>query len=89
MKIEFIDNTPYSPQYRDVYFSREDGLAEARHVFLAGNCLPERWAGCSSFTIAEIGFGTGLNFLATWQCWSRYAPAGARLHFVSVEKHPL
>lgn len=89
MNIEFLDNTPYSPQYRDVYFSREDGLAEARHVFLAGNCLPERWAGCGSFTIAEIGFGTGLNFLATWQCWSRHAPAGARLHYVSVEKHPL
>ena len=89
MEVQFLDNTPYSPQYRDVYFSREDGLAEARHVFLAGNRLPDRWAEHDAFTIAETGFGTGLNFLATWKCWNWNAPAGARLHFVSVEKHPL
>ncbi len=89
MEIEFSDNTPYSPRYRDVYFSREDGLAETRHVFLAGNKLPDRWGEHHACTIAETGFGTGLSFLATWQCWNRHAPAGSRLHFVSVEKHPL
>ena len=31
------DNTPYSTVFEDIYFSREDGPAESRHVFLAGN----------------------------------------------------
>jgi tRNA 5-methylaminomethyl-2-thiouridine biosynthesis bifunctional protein len=33
-------------------------------------------------------FGTGLNFLCAWQVFEQHA-AGARLHFVSVEKYPL
>src|SRR5690606_31304842 len=42
------------------------------------------------FCIAELGFGTGLNFLAAWQAW-RESPAsiGGTLHFVSFEKYPL
>ena len=33
--------------------------------------LPDRWRGHSSsdFGIVETGFGTGLNFLLTWQAW--------------------
>jgi tRNA 5-methylaminomethyl-2-thiouridine biosynthesis bifunctional protein len=32
--------TPYSERFRDVYRSREGGLAETRHVFLDGCGLP-------------------------------------------------
>lgn len=39
--------------------------------------------------IGETGFGTGLNFLCAWQLFEQHAVAGARLHFVSVEKYPL
>jgi tRNA 5-methylaminomethyl-2-thiouridine biosynthesis bifunctional protein len=82
------DGAPYSPEFDDVYYAREGGLAETAHVFLGGNALPERWRGRRRFVVVETGFGTGLNFLATWQAWRRDAPAG-RLHFVSVEAHPL
>jgi len=79
---------PYSAEYDDVYHSADGGIAQARHVFLAGNGLPERWRDRDSFTIIETGFGLGLNFLCTWQSW-RGDPRGAsRLHFVSVEQHP-
>lgn len=85
------DGTPYSPAFDDVYHSASGGLAQARHVFLAGNGLTgaaARWRGRDSFLILETGFGLGLNFLATWQAW-RDDPARPRqLHFVSVEKHP-
>jgi len=81
------DGTPYSPAYGDVYHSSRGGLAQARHVFLAGNGLPARWAGVDSFVILETGFGLGLNFLATWQAWHDAKAAGI-LHYVSVEKHP-
>mgnify|MGYP001820833324 CR=1 FL=1 len=82
---------PYSRQFDDVYYSREDGLAESEHVFLAGNRLPERWSHCAdgSFRIGETGFGTGLNFLLTWQRWRELPPPRPRLHYLSIEKHPL
>lgn len=83
------DGVPHSACFDDVYFSTSGGLAEARHTFLLGNGLPDRWTDTERFTIVECGFGTGLNFLATWQAWQSAAPLGARLHYIAVEKHPL
>ena len=87
------DGIPESKRFGDVYFSRDNGLEETRHVFLQHNQLPERFSGIpegGSFVIAETGFGTGLNFLAAWQAWQSHAPAHtASLHFVSVERFPL
>jgi len=82
------DGVPYSPQFQDIYHSVVGGLAQARQVFLAGNGLPERWRGRESFTILETGFGLGLNFLAAWDALRAEAGGPARLHFVSVERHP-
>ncbi len=56
-------STPVSTRFDDPYFSLAGGLAETRHVFLAGNDLPGRLR--PGFQIAELGFGTGLNLLAT------------------------
>ncbi|MFH1870625.1 MAG: bifunctional tRNA (5-methylaminomethyl-2-thiouridine)(34)-methyltransferase MnmD/FAD-dependent 5-carboxymethylaminomethyl-2-thiouridine(34) oxidoreductase MnmC [Pseudomonadota bacterium] len=81
------DGTPYSALYDDVYHTAHGALAQARHVFLAGNALPARWMEAERFVILETGFGLGLNFLATWQAW-RESGARGRLCFVSVEKHP-
>ena len=58
-----IGDVPVSRRFDDPYFSLHDGLAETRHVFLAGNDLPARFG--PGFQIAELGFGTGLNLLAT------------------------
>lgn len=83
---------PLSRSYGDVYFSQENGLEETRYVFLANNDLAARFAALTDgecLNIGETGFGTGLNFLCTWQLFEQQAPAGARLHFVSVEKYPL
>ena len=82
------DGTLYSPLYEDVYASTAGGLSETRHVFLGGNGLPDRWRGCRRFVVVETGFGTGLNFLATWAAWRQSAPLAARLHYLSAEKHP-
>lgn len=88
------EGLPFSKLFNDVYFSRNNGLEEKRHVFIEGNHLPERWeamstAGSESFVIGETGFGTGLNFLLTWSLWLRHAPQSATLHFFSCEKFPL
>ncbi|MDH5263668.1 MAG: bifunctional tRNA (5-methylaminomethyl-2-thiouridine)(34)-methyltransferase MnmD/FAD-dependent 5-carboxymethylaminomethyl-2-thiouridine(34) oxidoreductase MnmC, partial [Betaproteobacteria bacterium] len=82
------EGVPYAPQFRDIYHSADGGLAQARHVFLAGNSLPQRWLGRDSFTILETGFGLGLNFLAAWDALRADPRGAARLHFVSVERHP-
>ncbi len=80
--------TPSAADFDDIYFSADGGLEETRAVFLSGCGLPERWQGRSVFTIAELGFGSGLNFLAAWQLWTAAAQPGQRLHFVSIEKFP-
>ncbi|MFW9077850.1 bifunctional tRNA (5-methylaminomethyl-2-thiouridine)(34)-methyltransferase MnmD/FAD-dependent 5-carboxymethylaminomethyl-2-thiouridine(34) oxidoreductase MnmC [Pseudomonas sp. P2757] len=83
---------PRSRVFNDVYFSDLSGLDETRYVFLEQNRLAERFAELGSngrLVIGETGFGTGLNFLCAWQLFEQHAVAGARLHFVSVEKYPL
>ncbi|HYL88039.1 MAG TPA: FAD-dependent 5-carboxymethylaminomethyl-2-thiouridine(34) oxidoreductase MnmC [Burkholderiales bacterium] len=87
-RYELRNDIPYSATYGDVYHSAGGGPAQARHVFLAGNGLPERWVHRSSFVILETGFGMGLNFLVTWRAWKDDPSRCRRLHFVSIEKHP-
>ncbi|MCK8463948.1 tRNA (5-methylaminomethyl-2-thiouridine)(34)-methyltransferase MnmD [Aliiroseovarius sp. S1339] len=77
---------PVATQFDDPYFSLDDGLAETRHVFLSGNDLPVRFA--PGFHVAELGFGTGLNMLATYLSWrDAGSPAGVR--FTSFEAFPM
>jgi tRNA 5-methylaminomethyl-2-thiouridine biosynthesis bifunctional protein len=83
------DGQPRSRLYDDVYFSAEDGLAEARAVFLQGCGLPKAWAGRDRFVVGELGFGTGLNVLALIELWGRTRPPGGRLQVFSVEAHPI
>lgn len=83
------DGSPRSGRFDDVYFSREDGLAESRTVFLSGCDLPAAWSGRSRFTVAELGFGTGLNIAALLDLWHHTAPPDAHLHIFSVEGFPL
>lgn len=77
---------PVSSLFDDPYFSLQDGLAETRHVFLAGNGLPERFR--DGFHIAELGFGTGLNLLATVLGWQEAVRQGY-FRFTSFEAYPM
>ena len=83
------DGTPVDPRVDDVYYSVADGLAESRAVFLAGCELPQAWQAKEQYTIAELGFGTGLNFLAAWQMWRDHRSETGWLNFVSFEGFPL
>ncbi|MBL4915926.1 tRNA (5-methylaminomethyl-2-thiouridine)(34)-methyltransferase MnmD [Szabonella alba] len=73
---------PVASRFDDPYFSLADGLAETRHVFLAGNDLPARFR--PGFHIAELGFGTGLNMLATL-----IAAGDVPLRYTSFEAWPM
>lgn len=86
--LEWQDGVPKAPTFGDIYYSLEGGLAETEHVFLGGIGAPEVWQKQKHFTIAETGFGTGLNFLATYKKWMETGNKG-RLTFISAEKFPL
>ncbi|MGO1062560.1 FAD-dependent 5-carboxymethylaminomethyl-2-thiouridine(34) oxidoreductase MnmC [Acinetobacter lwoffii] len=90
--VDGID-VPVSKQFGDVYFSKDNGLLETRHVFLNGNDLSTRLADLKPFEyfcVGETGFGTGLNILALWQLWQQVRPDNhSHLHAISVEKFPL
>jgi tRNA 5-methylaminomethyl-2-thiouridine biosynthesis bifunctional protein len=82
----------FSDLYQDIYFNTENGLEETEYVFLTGNELTQQWQdqqGKHFFCIAETGFGSGLNFLATCQAWQRSQQKPKHLHFISTELHPL
>lgn len=85
-KLDWRNGVPIATAFDDPYFSLDDGLAETQHVFLAGNDLPARFA--PDFHVAELGFGTGLNFLVTWQAWLKAGSPG-RLRFTSFEAYPM
>jgi len=87
--LEWLEgDVPRAQGFEDTYFSRAGGLEETRHVFLKGNRLPERFAGRNLFTIAEFGFGTGLNFLTTLDALNRL-PEAPKLTFLSFELYPM
>ena len=90
--IEWRDSAPISTTHDDVYFNTDDGVAESRYVFLEGIRFIERIRALSPnrrYSVAELGYGTGLNFLVTLDAWLRHRPEGARLHYVGIEAYPL
>jgi tRNA 5-methylaminomethyl-2-thiouridine biosynthesis bifunctional protein len=102
MKIKTADvtfnpsGTPVAQAFDDVYFNDGNGVAETDYVFIKQNNLWEKWLNHnqSHFVIAETGFGTGLNFLRTWQVFTDFLHAHPEatcrnLYFISTEKFPL
>ena len=80
---------PISEIFDDPFFSRKNGAAEKKHVYLDGNDLPQVWAGRDEFVIGETGFGTGLIFIETLALWRANSKRGAHLHYVTFEAYPL
>ena len=88
-RIDFSDaSAPRAIGFDDVYHARAGAFAQARHVFLSGNGLPQRWAGRDHFVVLETGFGLGHNFLATWAAWRDDGARCGHLWFLSLDKHP-
>ncbi len=91
------DGSPFSNKFNDIYFDTFDGYQQSEAVFIQGSGLKERFeklAAKIELTIAETGFGTGLNFLLTLKYYQE-AMAGRAIKdwpvvtFISTEKYPL
>lgn len=89
-ELDWQQDVPFSLRFQDVYYSKSGGLDEARHVYLRGvglENLAQQSAG-KIVRLGELGFGTGLNFLASWALWQASGTSSC-LHYVAVEKCPL
>lgn len=98
MKIEILktaDGSPtlYLPELDETYHSRHGSVQEARHVFIQHglNFVIEEQkkekSADSTIQLLEVGFGTGLNALLTFQ----EAIQNPALHiaYTSYETHPI
>ena len=93
--------TPLTNNSGDIYFSNDDDLAQSNCVYYEQNNIDARLQNHdqSHFVIAETDFGTGLNFLNTWQRFKDHLErmqvqnecekSVKRLHYISFEKYPL
>ena len=82
------DGIPCSEQFGDPYFSLANPLAESQYVFLDSSNIIDRWMN-KHFTIAELGFGFGINFITTANHWNTSSQPNHRLHYISIEKYPV
>ena len=84
--LEWQNNEPFASHYDDIYYSG-DGEEEFRRVFLEPSELLSRRDLGDCLQVAELGFGTGLNFVLCSEAVLQNTHK--RLHFVSFEAHPL
>lgn len=90
--IDFRNNDPYNTDFEDIYYNPALGFAESDHVFIAGNHLRERFSALPEygrFTLAETGFGTGLNMINAAAHFLECAPKTAALNLISCEAYPI
>ena len=75
-----------SKDYEDRYF-QVNGFEESKEVYIDGNNLEERWESFSGscFTIGELGFGLGLNFLTMMHCWLK-KERSFNLDYIGIDK---
>jgi len=75
-----------SKDYEDRYF-QVNGFEESKEVYINGNNLEERWESFSGscFTIGELGFGLGLNFLTMMRCWLK-KERSFNLDYIGIDK---
>lgn len=78
-------NTLYNETIGEHYHSKHGALQESKHVFIDAG-LKFASAGQTEISILEVGFGTGLNFILSFE----YAEANnISLNYTSIEAFPL
>ena len=75
----------FSEKYDDIYFNPDDPESEKQYVFIEANRIAERIAQAETFTVAELGFGFGLNCALTLHAAAK-ADCLHKLRYFSVEE---
>lgn len=78
-------NTLYNETIGEHYHSKHGALQESKHVFIDAG-LKFASADRSEISVLEVGFGTGLNFILSFE----YCQANnIKLNYTSIEAFPL
>ncbi|SDS21299.1 tRNA U34 5-methylaminomethyl-2-thiouridine-forming methyltransferase MnmC [Gillisia sp. Hel1_33_143] len=92
MKREIIttgdgSSTIHIPEWNEQYHSKHGAIQEARHVFIEMGLkkILER-DNCKEISILEIGFGTGLNAMVTWEA---IEAKEIFINYTGVEAYPV
>ena len=91
MKREIIktgdgSTTIHLPDWNEQYHSIHGAIQEARHVFIEMGLKKVLQTGSSDLSILEIGFGTGLNAMVTWEA-TRNVPV--KINYTGIEAYPV
>ena len=86
--IRWTEGRPASPRFEDHYWAIGDPSAEKAFVFPGQHDLEARWQAKQHFTLVELGFGFGHNFIATAEAFLRAKPSGI-LHYFAIEQFPI
>ena len=92
LDLEIKNSTPYSSKFNDFYYSvnSSDGLEESYHNFISPAKIAEKSQLQERIFIAELGFGTGINFINTSREFLKNKTSNTQiLNFSSCEKYPL
>lgn len=73
-------------QYGVSYHSKYGAITESRHVFIQAGLMPLLFTVPAQLSILEVGFGTGLNVLLTYQ---ELAKRTIQVFYESVERFPI
>ena len=87
--VKWEGSTAYSRDFDDIYWSREAPVPEKTHVFT--ELIQSSWRQLkpnNSFSIGELGFGFGLNFMLTAERWKQGGFQGF-LNYTAYENHPV
>ncbi|MFN4854779.1 MAG: tRNA (5-methylaminomethyl-2-thiouridine)(34)-methyltransferase MnmD [Bacteroidota bacterium] len=88
--IEFTADKSHTLRDRingQTYHSLHGACAESQHVFIHSGLLYMRSYGVTSFSIFEVGFGTGLNALLAFI--TSLEDPGMTIQYRAIEKNPL
>ena len=85
-EIEWIDQRPYSRLYGDIYYDG-NGVKEFYSVHWDPIRLKKNGRTSNHFTIVELGFGSGLNFLLAAQEITK--DPDLYLHYIGIESLPI
>ncbi|MEP6260287.1 MAG: tRNA (5-methylaminomethyl-2-thiouridine)(34)-methyltransferase MnmD [Gillisia sp.] len=78
--------TIHLPEWNEQYHSKHGAIQEAAHVFIDMGLKKVLEKDLTAISILEIGFGTGLNALVTWQ---EIKDKKLRIEYTGVEAYPV
>ncbi|PPK85790.1 tRNA U34 5-methylaminomethyl-2-thiouridine-forming methyltransferase MnmC [Neolewinella xylanilytica] len=76
-----------SPQFSAAYHSTHGAINESRHIYIESGLLPYLERGQAAIRVLEMGLGTGLNALLSWNHLRKFPTI--RVDYTAFESFPI